>query len=286
MNQQVTAANPFTPEEAQKVFLEDDIMGEIAAQQVDTKQVNVRFFYAVVKVNNATPGAMDPKGDVIINGPQNRLHIEIAPIADPSFSLVREATELDKRMYPRAYAAYTATGDDGFDHGDQTPLSNLPGISKQEVDLFSLSRIFTIEQAADLPENTRRTLGLMGDRVCKMASLWVQRRDDSDLGSVADRLAALERKNEALTANNTRMQQELGAREMALRVLNQTAGAAAPSGGQEVGAGGRMLESDQLGRVEPGQLQVEGIDDDDGMFGAVDDGGAEDDDMNVEVPTT
>lgn len=151
--------------------------------------ISISFGYEMVQIDN--PGDADKNGRS-----EKRLVVYKAPKGDRLTAAKRYITEEEAmRRYPAEFAAFTEYGDVP-DFG--TPLAELPGVSQSQIALLSLYGIRTVEDLAELPEESISGTGLQGRAARKIAQAWLAKKEENAGDTaMAERLAALEMERES-----------------------------------------------------------------------------------------
>lgn len=228
-----------------------------------TGDMLITFSQTQVLIENADPAK---KGSY-----ETRLTIKRQPKGDRQTASVRFISEEQaQKMYPVEYAHYVATGEVP---SEGTPLSELPGISKSQIDLLVLYGIRSIEDVLAVGPDRMQSLGYHADRAYHVAKQWDQRRKDSaEVITMADveakmahmmkdserRVAAAEERAKSLEAQLAAMQRLKGVdvtadqptavdNDDSADLETEVANMPNPWGdGDDLGDAGEMLDEDQI----------------------------------------
>jgi hypothetical protein len=131
--------------------------------------VHVGFFWAQVRLKTKNP---DKHGLI-----ETRLCLAKQPVGD---RLTRSHAFISKedaaRHYPEQYAHFT-----NFETGPMngTPLMELPGVSRSEINLMEMHAIYCVEDLLALGNDRAQQLGMDAARIYRVADKWMQTKEGS-----------------------------------------------------------------------------------------------------------
>jgi len=148
----------------------------------------ISFEHVKVEVKNADPAK---NGTV-----ETRLAIRRQPKGDRLTVSRRYITERKaKELYPVHYQAYVDTGEVPT---VGTPLEDLPGISRSQINLLVINGVRSIEDVLSVGPDRLGGLGYSATKAYQVAKRWDdQRKENAELITMAD----VEAKFEAMSAN-------------------------------------------------------------------------------------
>lgn len=144
--------------------------------------------------------------------------VEILIPGDRLNSPVQLVTDVHRKRWPRAYAAFQANSDGGV---DGTPIDQLPGVTASQAEEFRYFKIVTIEQLAEMPEAALLKARPMDGRALQeRAKRWIATTQGA---AVEEKLAA---ENRALTEKMGLMEAQQAEMQKALDALSAQLAAA------------------------------------------------------------
>ena len=106
-------------------------------------------------------------------------------------TVLRKATPADVERFPDEWARYQSGRDEPEPEG--IPLTDIPGLGKEQILMLKLHSIRTAEELAAVDDAVLVNLGMGMRALHRTAKLVVgKRRDNSELDTLRERLAALE----------------------------------------------------------------------------------------------
>jgi len=186
--------------------------------------LRVAFFWDKIRIKSSDPQK---------NGTfETRLFVAKQPIGDPATISHRRISEDEAaRQWPREFALFKEF-EDAPSNG--TPLGELPGISRSQVNLLELNGLRCIEDFYEISADQAGQLGMEVSRAHKVALAWLKKRDgEAEMLHAADAEAkalasikAMEKRMADMEANMRAVEAE----NRALRSMTGGAAAAAPTG--------------------------------------------------------
>lgn len=141
--------------------------------------------------------------DPELNGKtETRLTIRRQPKGDRQTASVRYITEEQAMdLYPVEYQHFVDTGDVPT---QGTPLDDLPGISRSQIDVLVLNGVRSVEDVLAVGADRMASLGYSASKVFRIAQAWDEkRRGNVDLLDIAETQAKMATQLENLTREKT-----------------------------------------------------------------------------------
>ena len=182
----------------------------------DSSGLNINFYYEKVAIQN--------ERDAEINGNvETRLCISKSPKGDRQTAVKHYITpEEAAAQYPVEFGHFQSTGEMPT---SGTPLQELPGISRSQIDLLVLNGLRSIEDLVAIQEEQITPLGLSAQRAKRTAMAWHNNKSqNATMLDVADVEARYTAENGNLRKQNGEMTNQIKAMQMQITAMQAAQG--------------------------------------------------------------